>query len=270
MAEQPADKLTSPLTLRWAAVTDIGKVRQENQDAYVVEPELQLFMVSDGMGGHRGGAIASEIIAEDLPPMIETKLDQLKSHSSRAVRSLLKKAVAEQSRQLRMEGTSESGYKEMGATIAVALIVGERVYIANLGDSRAYRFRRGKLRQLSKDHSVISELLEDGQIRPDEVEHHVARGQITRYVGMEEKARPYVRSFPLKGGDRLLLCTDGLTDLVNDSRIAAILDEKSDCQAACEALVEAANAAGGADNVTVVVTDLPAAPVELGRSATQR
>jgi serine/threonine protein phosphatase PrpC len=263
MAEQPADKLTLPFPFRWAAVTDIGKVRDENQDAYVVEPELQLFMVSDGMGGHRGGAIASKIIAEDLPPMIENKLDQLKSRSSRAVRSLLKRAVGEQSRQLRMEGASESGYKEMGATVAVALIVGGRAYVANLGDSRAYRFRNGRLRQLSRDHSVISELLEEGQIRQDEVEDHVARGQITHYIGMEEKAWPHVRSFVLNSGDRLLLCTDGLTDLVNDIRIAAILEEKSDCQTACEALVEAVNAAGATDNVTVVVVDWP------GRSPVQ-
>jgi serine/threonine protein phosphatase PrpC len=255
MSEQPGDKLSSSLPFRWAAASDIGKVRDENQDAFLVEPEPGLFLVSDGMGGHRGGALASQIVAEDLPPLIETRLDRLKRRSIRAVRSLLKKTLAEQSKQLRMEGTSESGYKEMGTTVVLALLLGGRAYIANVGDSRIYRLRRGRLRQLSQDHSVVAELLDQGRIQPDDVNDHEAQGEITRYVGMEERAHPYVRSFLLKAGDRLLLCTDGLTDLVSDKDIARIMGGESDCQTACDALVAAANAAGGTDNITVLVLD---------------
>lgn len=155
-----------------------------------------------------------------------------------------------------VEGTSESGYKDMGATVVVALIVNERIYVANLGDSRVYRFRNGRLSQLTKDHSVISELLEQGHIGPEDVEKHDAQGQITHYIGMEEDASPHVRSFLSQKGDRLLLCTDGLTDLVNDRAIARILRGTHDCQAACDALVKAANSAGGTDNATVVIADL--------------
>ncbi len=153
------------------------------------------------------------------------------------------------------EGTSENGYKGMGATVAVALLIGERAYIANVGDSRIYRFRRNKLRQLTKDHSVVSELLNEGRIEPEEAEDHDAQGQITRYIGMEERAQPYIRSFLLRRGDRLLLCTDGLTDLAADEVIAAILGQNPGCQAVCEALVKAANSAGGTDNITVVIAD---------------
>ena len=259
MTDELGSQLKPPFPFRWAAASNVGKVRDENQDSFLVEPELGLFLVSDGMGGHRGGGLASKIVAEDLPPMIESmiesRLDTLKTRSATAVGSLLKKALAEQSRQLQMEGTSENGYKDMGATVAVALLIGERAYIANVGDSRIYRLRRNKLRQLTKDHSVVSELLDQGRIEPKEADEHDAQGQITRYIGMEERAHPYVRSFLLKEGDRLLLCTDGLTDLVADEAIAGILGRDSGCQAVCKTLVKAANAAGGTDNITVVVAD---------------
>jgi protein phosphatase len=255
MADKPSEQHVASLPFRWGAASDVGKVRQENQDVFLVEPEVGLFLVCDGMGGHRGGTIAAKTIADDLPPVIENKLDMLRARSPRAIRSLLRQTLAEQSRQLQMEGTSENGYKDMGATVVVALLQSGRAYIANLGDSRAYRYRAGQLRQITKDHSVVSELLAEGQIKPDEAENHATQGQITRYVGMEEKAHPHVRSFGLKKGDRLLLCTDGLTDLIEDRQIAGVLQGSCDCQAACKSLVEAADAAGGTDNVTVVIVD---------------
>ena len=255
MKKEPEETQASSLPFRWAALSDIGKVRDENEDTFIVDPELGLFVVSDGMGGHRGGELASKIVIEDLPVMIELKLDKLKVGSTRAIRSLFKKAIAEQSKQLELEGTSEAGFKGMGATLVMALLKNNRAFIANLGDSRIYRFRNGRLVQLTKDHSVVSELLDQGRIEPEDVENHNAHGEITHYVGMEEKAKPYVRSFLLKGGDRLLLCTDGLTDVIDDKAIAKILNKEDDCKAACQALVNAANAAGGHYNITVVITD---------------
>ena len=218
---------------------------------------MGLFLVSDGMGGERGGSIASNIVAEDLPVMIETRLDKLKSHNPRAIRSLFKKTIIEQSRQVQMEGTSESGYKGMGATVVMALLKDGRAYIANLGDSRIYRFRKGKLMQLTRDHSAVSELLRKGKIKPEEAESHADAGQITHYIGMEEKVIPYVRTFTLKEKDRLLLCTDGLTDMIDDRAIAEILAGQTEPQSASDALVEAANAAGGHDNITAMVIDWP-------------
>ncbi len=255
MADELYKALLPSLPFCWAAATDVGKVRQENQDSYLIEPETGLFLVSDGMGGHRGGALAAEITAQDLPTMIETKLEKLRSHSARSVRRMLRKVIDEQSRQVLMEGASESGFKGMGATIVLALLLDERAYIANLGDSRAYRLRGNGLSQVTRDHSVVAELLEQGRIEPHEAIYHEAKGQITRYAGMEEKARPHVRSFALKKADRLMLCSDGLTDMVNEADIAAILRENDDCRRACETLIKAANSAGGADNITVIVVD---------------
>jgi protein phosphatase len=255
MVKDPVDILSTSLPFRCAGLSHIGKVRQENEDTFIMNPELGLFLVSDGMGGHRGGELASKIVTEDLPVMIEVRLDKLKVGRPATIRSLFKKAIVEQSRQLHLEGTSETGYKDMGATLVAALLRNNRAYIANLGDSRIYRFRNRRLLQLTKDHSVVSELLDKGKIKPEEAENHESQGEITHYIGMEDKAGPHIRSFQLKKGDRLMLCTDGLTDEIDDKAIAAILAGKQDCDQTCQALVDAANAAGGKDNITVVIVD---------------
>jgi serine/threonine protein phosphatase PrpC len=255
MVNETEDVLSTTLPLRCAGLSHIGKVREENEDTFLMDPELGLFIVSDGMGGHRGGELASKIVIEDLPVMIEVRLDKLKVGTPTAIRNLFKKVIREQSRQLNLEGTSETGYKDMGATLVVALMRKDRAYIANLGDSRIYRFRKRRLVQLTKDHSIVSELLDKGKIKPEEVQNHEDQGVITHYVGMEDKARPHIRSFQLKKGDRLLLCTDGLTDAMDDKATAAILAKKQDCNQTCKALVDAANAAGGQDNITVVIAD---------------
>lgn len=239
--------------LRWAVATDIGKVRQENQDASAAEPEAGLFLVVDGMGGHRGGKQAARMVAQDLPPAIELGIDRLRSRSSKSIRRTLKRIIARQNRHVHLEGDSEAGFVGMGATLVVVLLLNGRVYVANVGDSRVYRWRHGRLRQLSKDHSLVSELLEAGHITADEVETHDAVGVVTQYMGMPEGVEPAVCSLTLAPDDWFLLCTDGLTDMVDDTRIAQILKEQTDPQTMCAALVAAANQAGGHDNITVLV-----------------
>jgi PPM family protein phosphatase len=252
---QLAGTVSPPAPFRWGAETHVGKLREENQDRFFADPEPGLFLVSDGMGGHPGGALASGIVAEDLPVMIENALDTLRVGTPRTIRTLLERTIAEQSRQLQLEGISESGYKDMGATIVLALLRNGRCFIANVGDSRAYRLRTGRLIQLTRDHSVVSELVEKGRIEPQDAPNHAASGQLTRYVGMEENVRSHVRSFSLKKDDRILLCTDGLTDMLSDEAIAAILESGADPQTACNALVTAANDAGGHDNITALIID---------------
>jgi len=241
--------------LRWGAVTDIGRVREENQDAFAVEPEAGLFMVADGMGGHRGGAAAAEIVARDLPAMIELALEKRRSRSPRSIRRTLKKLIHDQNRDVHEEGSDVSEHAGMGATLALILLREGRVYAANAGDSRIYRLRDGRLAQLSTDHSVVAELVESGMIDPDQANEHSMAGVITQYMGMPEGVEPLVRSLALKCGDRFLLCTDGLTDMIDDERIAEILKAGEEPGTACKGLVEAANDAGAHDNVTVVVVD---------------
>lgn len=260
MTEQSSASETMPALLRWGAATDIGKVRERNEDAFVVEPEVGLFLVVDGMGGHSGGGLAARMVAQDLPPMIENQLEALKARSPQPMRHLLKTAIVEQSRHLQREGDSESGCTGMGATLALLLIIGGRAYAANVGDSRIYRLRRGRLAQLSADHSVVAELLTSGRITPEEAPHHSSQGIVTQYMGMPEQIEPLVRSMTLNERDRFLLCTDGLTDLVGEEAIADIIKAEIEPQAACDRLVETANRAGGADNITAIVVAWADAP----------
>ena len=243
------------LPFTWAVCTDVGRVRQTNEDACHIEPEMGLFILSDGMGGHRGGEVASAFVVNDLSVSIDMGFHRLRSQSPRVIRSLIKRAIRHHNKQVLVESENESGYKDMGATLVLALIHNGRVTIANLGDSRLYRWRNGKLTQLSRDHSVISELIEQGKLQPEQAENHEAQGRITQYMGMEERAAPYMNSFLLKKDDRLLLCTDGLTDMLRDEQIQAILAQQPDADTVVRILVEQANAAGGSDNITVVLVD---------------
>lgn len=243
------------LPYRWAVATDVGQDRSVNEDAYAIEPEAGLFLVIDGMGGHRGGQLASRIVAQDLPPAIETSLAHQKSRNPRAIRRLLHQRVDKQSQQLCREGYSEAGYPDMGATLVLTLLLDGRAYVANLGDSRLYRLRNQRLRQFSRDHSVVAELLERGRITNEEAVNHKDQGVITRYVGMDERAHSTVRSFTLKNGDRLLLCTDGLTDMIPDKQLRRLLIDVADCQTCCQTLVQKANEAGGHDNITTLIID---------------
>ena len=238
----------------WGVASDVGHVRTKNEDAYAIEPEAGLFLVSDGMGGHQGGELASEIVTQDLPPAIEIALLDLAQKTPRAIRRILKTWIAKQSKQVHLEGQSESGFKDMGATIVLALLTKNRAYIANLGDSRAYRFRKGRLHQLSKDHSVVAELVEQGHITPEEAPTHEDSGVITHYAGMDDHAVAHVRSFLLQSGDRILLCSDGLTDMVTEQAIKTVLKQTPDNQTACDQLVQLAKDAGGYDNITVLIT----------------
>jgi protein phosphatase len=129
--ENLVDSTNQSLPFLWAAETHIGKVREQNEDTFFADPHVPIFLISDGMGGHQGGALASRIITEDMPVMTENALDRLKIGTTRTIKALLDRAIAEQSRQLRLEGTSETGFKDMGATIVVVLLWKSRCFVAN-------------------------------------------------------------------------------------------------------------------------------------------
>lgn len=246
---QAYDKL--PFT--WAVASDTGNVRESNEDAWHIEPETGLFIVSDGMGGHRGGELASAFVVNDLSVSIDAGFHKLRSTKPRAIRRLIQRSVRHFNEQVRMEGHSEAGFRDMGATVVLVLIHAHRATLANVGDSRLYRCRGGKLVQLSRDHSVIGELIEQGKLLPEQAENHAAGGIITQYMGMEQPAKPFIKTFQLKKNDRLLLCTDGLTDMLSDAQIRDILTHQPDPDAAIKTLIEQANQAGGADNITAIL-----------------
>jgi PPM family protein phosphatase len=227
------------MNIRAGVATDIGLVREGNEDSYLVEEPL--FVIADGMGGHRGGEVASRLAVETIGALFrrgEGALAEQVQEANRAVfeRSSLDRAVA-----------------GMGTTVTAALVERDRARLAHVGDSRAYLFRRGEMRMLTEDHTLVHRMVQQGEITEAEAERHPQRSVVTRAVGMERSIPVDEIVIDLEPGDRLLICSDGLTSMVDDGTIGRILADQPDPQRAAEALVKAANEGGGVDNTTVIV-----------------
>lgn len=245
--------------IRVAAVsglTDIGKARAENQDAWHADRAAGVCFVADGMGGMAAGGAASQALAQFLPARVKAALGALAKDGERRVKAALAGAIAALSAEMRERAAKEPALKGMGSTVVLALARGDRLYIAHAGDSRAYLMRRGEFRWRTRDHSVVAVMLEFGKLTPEEAAKHPLRGKLSRYIGQDGAVVPEVHALVFKGPARLLLCSDGLTGMVPDKAIAAALREESAPEGACRRLVNAALDAGGNDNVTVLVADL--------------
>ena len=237
-------------------LTDQGLVRKQNEDNWAVDPGQGLFIVSDGMGGAFAGALASKIVVETLPVLLKKKMQGIPDMAMPDAAERLIAAIAELSDHVQTETKGEPGLAGMGATVVVALVRLPQVLIGHMGDSRAYLLRGGRLEQLTTDHSIMQLLIDQGEITPEEALAHPSRGQLTRAVGMEGEALPEVRAITLEPGDRLLLCTDGLTGMVSDEIISAILNRDLSPADMCKQLIAAANRAGGNDNITAVIINM--------------
>ncbi len=233
--------------LQAASSTDLGR-RQVNQDRVLVDHTHQVYVVADGMGGHRGGATAAEMAVAAIAGSDVTDSAAL----IRAVESA-NAAIFERSR-------TDPDLHGMGTTItAMAIVVAdgeERLSIANVGDSRAYRLRAGELELLTEDHNIVSELVRDGQLSPQEARTHRQRSVLTRAVGVEPEVAVDVLEVLPTEGDRFLLCSDGLTGDVDKSQIAGILRRYADPAEACRDLIRVALAAGSKDNISAVIVDV--------------
>jgi protein phosphatase len=232
-----------------ATRTDVGRVRPGNEDAFLVTDDVRLVAVADGMGGHQAGEVASATAITALLARVEEG-DSIADAISRANDAVVTKAA---------EDVSLRG---MGTTLTAGVVDGSSLLIGHVGDSRAYLLRDGALRQLTTDHSVIAELVAAGELTEAEALVDPRRAMITRALGIDASVVVDVLEVELVPGDRLLLCSDGLTTMVRDDGIAEILATETDRERAADALVEAANLAGGADNITVVVADVAEAPVQ--------
>ena len=242
-------QITMP-ALAWGAATDTGRVRTENEDAFVAEPLI--FGVADGMGGHQAGEVASAIAAATLR-------DRL-SNGAPSV-DVAVATVVEANASIFQGAHSNSAQRGMGTTLTAMVVLAEtagqrRLAILNVGDSRTYVMRGGRLRRVSIDHSYVQELVSTGHITEYEARSHPRRNIVTRALGIEPHVRVDTWVLPFVQGDRYVLCSDGLVDEVDDLEIAQLLITNPGPQAAAEALVAAANEHGGRDNVTVVVVDV--------------
>ncbi len=223
------------------AATDIGQVREGNEDSYlVVEP---LYAVADGMGGHRGGEVASSLALETVQGMFERREGSLAEQ------------VAEANRAVFDRSQNDRKVSGMGTTLTAAQVDGNRVHLVHVGDSRAYLLRGGELTQVTEDHTLVHRMVMEGEISEEEAETHPHRSILTRALGVDQNIQVDEGDLEVAPGDRLLLCTDGLTGMVPEGQIREILLESLDPQEAVDKLVKFANRAGGIDNITALILD---------------
>lgn len=240
-----SNKNTAGQDISFGSRTDIGYVRDHNEDSLIIIPPL--FAVADGMGGHEAGEIASEITVNTLAELAPSHLD---AEGLTAAVEAANYNVMKAPRQ----GIGRDG---MGTTLTAATLEGERLLIAQVGDSRAYLLHKGHLQQITRDHSLMADLIEAGQITPEEARVHPNRSVITRAIGSDIHMRPDIYELNVDAGDRILLCSDGLSSMISNNAIESIMRRQSDAQHCADELVTAALENGGADNVTVVVADVP-------------
>ncbi len=242
--------------LHHGAATDVGAVRETNEDAFLAEPPV--FVVADGMGGHDRGDVASRIVVEEFARLADDGYDPERGPDAvagtlRAIRARIGEYDARQ-RALGAEDFSA------GTTAVVALLIEEgqepKWLLANIGDSRVYRFSRGELEQVSVDHSVVQELIDAGTITEADAAVHPERHIITRALGGQDAVEADYYVLPLASAERIVLCSDGVSGMIDDAEIAAIMRAADDPRDAADQVVAAAVAAGGRDNATAVVVDV--------------
>lgn len=237
--------------------TDIGNYRETNQDAYFVsdKQEIPLFIISDGMGGHKAGEVASKMAIDIIKEEIFDEVDAEKIEENKLI-NLIKKAIETANIEIFNTSKRKEEYSGMGTTVTMAYVLKNKVFIGQIGDSRAYLFRGDKLIQLTEDHSLVAELLKKGSITKEEAERHPQKNIITRAVGTENTIDIDVVVEELYREDIILLCTDGLTNMVEDNQIKRILLKEKDVQTTCNELVDLANKNGGFDNITVIAVKI--------------
>jgi len=236
------------MKLRAAARTDVGRRRTANEDAVAVDPALGLYLVADGMGGHVAGQLASRLAASGTVAALRNV-----AHREASLTEKLRYGVAAANHEIFRTAQEKPEVAGMGTTL-VALLAGRgRVALAHVGDSRAYLVRAGRIRQLTDDHSLVAELVRRRELSPRDARGHPHRHVLTRALGVRRQVEADLAELTPAEGDVVVLCSDGLTTHVSDDEIAEIARRADDLDAACERLVDLANARGGEDNVTVAL-----------------
>lgn len=276
------DKLGQGLAARatpldWGACTDPGRVRQNNEDSFGFAPELGLFVLSDGMGGYASGEVASRIVTESVirhcrEAAADPGLPLSGEHSPGVsdVSNRLLSSIRLANDELCRAARENPDWQGMGATVVAVCFDQDRMSLAHVGDSRAYRSRRGALEQLTQDHSFVAEEVRQGRMTAEEAGRSALQNVLLRALGRNRAAEVELQEELVLEGDTLLLCSDGLTRELTESQILAVLTEAAGAQQAAERLVRLANEAGGQDNITAIVLHIPPrlmrAFARLGRS----
>ncbi len=254
-------------------VTDVGRVRDHNEDSFLVDKKLQLFVVCDGMGGHAAGEVASNMAARTLREVLlgqrEALLDFERGTGATTrtdVLRLMESAVQQSCSAVFGEGQADETKRGMGTTLVALLLIGSRGFIAHVGDSRIYLYRQGSVHQLTEDHSLINELLRRGRLTREQIDQLQYKNAVTRAVGVYESVEVDTLDFDVLRGDRFLLCSDGLHGYFEPPELGKLFGETPD-EELSQKLIDLSNERGGKDNITSIVVKVPDAESGMDRLA---
>lgn len=241
--------------MRAYAKTDIGKAREMNQDFYYVSDEIngmRLCILADGMGGYKGGEIASSLATSAARLYIEEKFRFL-DPTTENIQELIKKAMDYANEVVYEKSKQNEELDQMGTTLEICIMYGNKVYIGHIGDSRIYRIRKNIIRRITTDHSYVETLVKDGTITREEAFYHPRKNMLMKALGCNENIEPDITAKGFLPGDVILMCSDGLTNMLKEEEIYNIINEN--IEEACNKLIERANELGGYDNISVIIVE---------------
>jgi PPM family protein phosphatase len=243
-----------PLTIELHAAVDPGRARSNNEDSVATDPGVNLAVLADGMGGYNAGEVASNMATTFIRNELGRWLREASSQASDAeVRRAMDICVDNANRAIFNAANSNPQYAGMGTTLVVAVFRDNRVLLGHVGDSRCYRLREGRLQQITRDHSLLQEQIDAGLITPEQAAFSANKNLVTRAVGVEDTVLLETHQHDVQGGDLFLMCSDGLSDMLDDEAIARVLLGSESLESGTKALIDAANDAGGKDNISVIL-----------------
>lgn len=243
------------------AQTDQGLIRQNNEDSFLFDESCGVAVLADGMGGYNAGEVASSMATTSIAAALTHWLSnrELSNHPDDLCR-LLAVSVDQANQAIRQAAANNLDCKGMGTTVVAGVFQGDRLFLTHVGDSRCYRLRDGTLAQITKDHSMLQEQVDAGLITRAHAAHAPGRNLLTRALGVDSRLPLEVKIHPVAVGDLYLMCSDGLTDMVDDDSIASLMSQATDLATRASALIHLANAKGGRDNVTVMLIHAKGGP----------
>jgi protein phosphatase len=242
------------MNLEFFSVTDTGRSRRNNEDAITVDEGARIAVLADGMGGYNAGEVASQMASERVRTELAERLKSAGANPSESdVRSAMVEAVAHANTAVWQAATTTPEYAGMGTTLVVAVFRGDKLWLGHIGDSRAYRFRHGYLEQITRDHSLLQEQIDAGLLTPEQAAYAMHKNLVTRAVGVDEAVELEIHEHDVEAADVFLLCSDGLSDMLTDEQIGSVLRANDSLPQAGALLIQGANAAGGRDNIAVIL-----------------
>jgi PPM family protein phosphatase len=246
--------MANHVELKFAAKTDCGLVRSQNEDSIAISPEYGFAVLADGMGGYNAGEVASSIATAVTRQVLEEGFAQLHQLRRRQLQQLVAHSIQRANAAILQAARDEPQYNGMGTTLVAAVFRHDKVTFAHVGDSRAYRLRQGKLTQITRDHSFLQEQIDAGLIDPELARYSAHKNLVTRAMGVGLQVEVEIHDYPIEPNDIYLLCSDGLSDMLPAEEISDVLiSQQTSLECACDTLVQKANEHGGRDNISAIL-----------------